>query len=179
MKFIIICLIVITSISLEAQETFKFDKNGLNPQYVVKKHENLDKGSLYVLSIDWAANSKKHQLSIGNIVKNESIQLTGKTNDLICINAAGREMCYETIYKVKINFKDGRLKFEPISIAYSIPSGTNKNIDLSSGADFYKNNGKVRNVYKSIPSNIADLFNQLHIDLSKHIDNKNGSEDDW
>ena len=90
-------------------------------------------------------------------------------------------------YSIEIAFKDGRYKFNPISISYyNSPSkyggGGDIDIYMPNTSVYYNKNGDIKNMVRTWPSTIESLFNNLNISLYNHIlvdKSELNPDDDW
>ncbi|MFV0531950.1 MAG: hypothetical protein ACK5MD_11005 [Flavobacteriales bacterium] len=185
MKKLLLLLLIITVATLSAQQKFTFDKNGLTDFVVVKTDSGLTQNYLFEKTINWVKERYKNPDAVfKSFIDNEKIRIEGFSEDLICYIHLGLYNCYSATYSITISFKDGRYKFDPVSLYYHIPvseyypTGGIVNIYLnSSNSSFYKKNGKIRSSYRSIPGEIEWLFNRLNNNLKEYIETD--GDNDW
>lgn len=81
-------------------------------------------------------------------------------------------------------FKDGKYRFQPISLTYFMPGDKNYSSQTISvpltnlNTKIFKKNGKIRSEFKNTPLEISNIFNELNISLKSHLLNNN-KNDTW
>ncbi|MAY82619.1 MAG: hypothetical protein CMP59_00640 [Flavobacteriales bacterium] len=122
---------------------------------------------------------------IKSSIDNEMIRFEGYQESFVCIESM-MTVCYNGSYTIRIDFKDGRFKFEPVRLIFNIPPSQNSaardtELSLSDGSYMYKNNGKLRSMYSRYPNDVPELFNELIRSLLSYIEkgNEQSSNDDW
>ena len=195
MKKILIGLLLF-SLTLNAQETkFVFDyKTGLN-NYIVIPVEGKTASELYKKVLDWikVTCSDPSQCILSTI-----------ENEYIRFNALGEDICYDPLkpknvcldcfnvkYEIEISIKEGKYKFEILSIQrYETPmrytSGGWKDVPIFSKHSteesltkiLFKKDGTLRKVYETITKS-GDYFNKVNDSLLQYINSTNKSKSDW
>lgn len=165
-----------------AQDRFTYDQNGLNPKDLVVQVEGLDQKGLYEKTLSWIKDSYRDPDEVIKATsENDKIRIEGYQDNLICASALASTVCYGATYSIEISFKDGRYKFEPISIDYRIPpsqysSGLTVTVDFYDGSGYYNKKGKIKKATETVPTSISDLFNGLNTSLLDHI---TAEEEEW
>lgn len=183
MKNTITLLLALITFNVSGQNTFTYNKDGLT-DYVVVKTDSISKDELFKKSINWIKETYKNPDEVlKTTIDNDKIRFEGAEENLICLKSLGMKTCYTGTYTIEILFKDGRYKFNPISLTYYHPasqysSGGIVDISLTDGSWMYRRNGKPRSMYKEIPEAVSNLFNSLCNNLNKYLSKKDGSKDD-
>lgn len=169
-----IILFLFFTLNVFAQnEKFIFNKDGLS-EYVVVKVDSISENELYSKTLNWVKETySKPEQVIDATIENESIRFTGRSNFFRIYNAFGDFKDYPVKYTIKISFKDGRYKFEVLSMTVEHESVNYSDIP----SKIYKKNGELLKWYKDTPQKIEDFFNQLNNSLKGYIINKEKS--DW
>jgi hypothetical protein len=137
---------------------------------------------LYKKTLDWVAISFKNPKEVIKAqIENDYIRLEGFKSKMLCINSLGTLACYDVKYQLEISFKDGKYKFDAISVDIITKTGTSTfpiNGDVSA---YFKKNGEIRTSFKLFPEALESTFNGLNKDLenflkSETIPSKKG---DW
>ena len=164
------------------QDSFTYDQDGLNPKDLVVQVNGINQNGLYEKTLAWIKDSYQDPDEvIKATTENQKIRIEGYQDNLICVSALGSTTCYGASYNIEVSFKDGRYKFEPISINYRLPpsqysSGMNVQVDFTDGSGYYNKKGKLRKATESVPTSISDLSNTLNASLLKHMTSK---EEEW
>ncbi|MBS9774668.1 MAG: hypothetical protein KGV59_05875 [Tenacibaculum sp.] len=156
-------------------DEFEFNQLGLTP-YVVKKIEDKTAGQLYNLTLKWIKETqRKPHKAIKVKIEGEKIRFKGTEKRGFCLNRF-KNLCPEARYVIDISFKDGRYKFEPVSIYYHTqPSqymmGGDTYIYLGEEArgTYYKRNGFIEREFKDLPMSVENLFNFLNNNLEQYV----------
>lgn len=165
-------------------DEFEYNQLGLT-DYVVTKIPNLDQNQLYFKTINWIKETYKDpDKVIKSTIEPKKVRINGSSENGFCIKAINGEICYRSTYSIIISFKDGRFKFEPISMSYyglALYGGfySEFNVNLSNGTEFYNKKGILRNFYKNSPKSISNTFNKLNKSLEHYLLKSQEKEDDW
>ncbi|WP_417619839.1 DUF4468 domain-containing protein [Oceanihabitans sediminis] len=173
-----------------AQENFIYNQKGLTPNYLVVEIDSLNKEQLFQKSINWIKETYKNPDEvIKTTINNEKVRFEGFESNLICVNSLGIHYCYYALYTIEIEFKDNKYKFTPLNLEYRVPAseytpGGMKTINFSDGSAYYNKKGKLRRMYKSIPTTVEALFNDLNKSLSNYLiseqlSKESNESDDW
>jgi len=169
----IILLLVLSVFSLGyGQETeFKFTKDGLT-DFVVTPVNGKTQNELYKKTLDWVAMTFKEP---GEVIKatveNEYIRIEGFSKELICYSYMGKR-CGDTKYEIEISFKDGKYKFDVLSISEfnNISKSTMwTNFEINNTASYFDKKGEVKSSYKFIVKTVPEYFNNLNLSLRDFV----------
>lgn len=198
-KFIRIKSSEITSIVeiKEGWDYFKFSEDGFT-DYVVVDVDSLSKENLYIQVKNWVLETYNTPSEvIKSEIKNKKIRIEGsKSSGLSVKGILGESYYYNIRYSIEISVRDGKYKFDPISLEYYIPYSkyvSARWVDLSifnkeSLSPFYyqkgKKKGRIQSTFSSFPSSVENHFDNLNISLFNYINKNNESseeksDDDW
>jgi hypothetical protein len=177
MKNIILFLSLSISLYGYSQETvFKFTKDGFT-DFIVSNCENKTQSEIYKKTIDWISlNYKNPKEVIQSQIENEFIRFEGVSDDLVCANGM-KKMCYTSKYLIEISIKEGRYKFDVISIK-QLGNGNWYDVEINNLEKYYNKNGEPKTVYKYYP-NIADFFNSINKSLVDSINSSVKNTEGW
>lgn len=195
MRKILFVLLMFSSVVNAQHSKFIFDyKTGLN-DYIVTSVEGKLATEIYKKTLDWIkvtyADPSKAILST---IENEYIRFNG-LGDYICYDPLNPKNitldCYNVKYEIEISFKDGKYKFEILSLQqYETPgqyrSGGwknvpvfNKNISEEDLAKIlFKKDGTIKKQYETITKS-GDYFNNINTLLFEYINSNINSKSDW
>lgn len=185
MKKIIFTLMLLFSLNTFSQETeYKLSKDGFT-DFIVTSISNKTQSDLYKKTIDWINITYKNPSSvILSKIENEYIRIEGSSFGLVTVNVLGKHP-KESKYTIEISFKDGRYKFDVISISgYDSPSQYTSGgwfiLDLSNTENIFNKKGELKGTYKYY-SDIPLYFNQLNNSLYNFIISESipSKEDKW
>jgi hypothetical protein len=176
---------------------FEFKEEGFT-DFVVVNVDSLNKKELYTQVKNWILETYNTPSEvIKSEIENKKIRIEGSKSNLVVMKGMlGEPYYYDSRYSIEISVRDGKYKFDPISLKYWIPSSeyiSAKWQDLyifnkGSLSSFYnqkgKKKGRVISAWASLPSALENHFDGLNISLFNYIEkNKNKSEessdDDW
>lgn len=161
-------LLLFGTISFFAQDKFSYGVDGLT-DYVVVKVDSLNQKKLFDKTINWIKETYKNPKEvIKTTFEFNKIRIEGLEKGGICMHVSGARSCGDVIYQIEISFKDGKYKFNPISLG---------KISLTDGAYLYNKKGKVRKIFKYYSEDISKIFNSLNLSLKKSLIQI--SNDDW
>ncbi len=195
MKKITVLLLLFTGL-LNAQETkFTFDnKTGLT-DFIVVPVENRPASELYKKSVDWIkVTYSDPSKAILSTIENEYIRFMA-LGEYICYDESNPKAvnfdCYKVRYEIEISFKDGKYKFDIISLqryetSSQYTTGGWKNVIVfTTGISeeelskiLFKNDGSLKKQYITI-SKSADYFNAVNESLLKYIAVNDKEKKDW
>ena len=187
-KIIIVISFLLLTINITSQEKFTYAEKGLT-DFVVLKIDSLSQSELFNKTIDWIKDTYKNPDEVIKAkFENEKIRFNGFKGNAFSMSILGMPTFLDARYTIEIYFKDGRLKFEPISLEqYSSPSeysaGGWSAITFETNSWLFKKNGKIRKITKTYPENIESIFNNLLSGLNVYLLKKSGvindSAKDW
>lgn len=192
MKKTILGLMLIASFYSNAQETeFTFNSERGMTDFIVTPVQGKTAPEIYKKVIEWIKVTYKNpEKVILTTIENEYLRFEGFSETLYSYNAMGQH--YEpTKYVVEISIKDGKYKFDLISMQslaasssmsaggwYDVKLFTTKisKEDLEKG--YFKKDGSLRNVFKFVPE-VPTYFNNLNKSLSESIVSTVKKSDGW
>jgi len=172
MKKIILGLLIFFNLSLYGQESeFVFTKDGLT-DYVVTPAPGKTQNELYKKALEWVSYFFKVP---GEVIKanveNDYIRIEGSSKDLICYSYMGKR-CGDTKYEIEISFKDGKYKFDVLSISEfnNISKSTSwTNFEINNTASYFDKKGEVKSSYKFIIKTVPEYFNSINLNLKDFL----------
>ncbi|MCT4135074.1 DUF4468 domain-containing protein [Elizabethkingia anophelis] len=189
MKKLFTILSTIAYISLFSQGTqFLINDDGLS-KYVVTEVNNYKKEDLYNKTIEWINRYYKNPKEVikGTII-NDYIRIEGYSDNAFRRPAIGGVVNNPLKYQIEVSFKDGKYKFEVISMEiknYMFPQFSNNPFmafNLSKDNEYVrKKNGEYRNTFKYI-TDIPIFFDKINMDLKTYIESgttNNKTNNDW
>lgn len=166
MKKTILFLAIIISVFGFSQNIsptkYEITKDGFT-DYIVSEVPGKTKEEIYTKTLEWInKNYQNPEKVIMGKVENDYIRIEGIESNLFCIPAD----CQDGKYQIEISFKDGKYKFDVISLHQKISDWIV--VDFNQNKSFYfDSNGlkKKFDKYQSIPA----YFNTLNKSLSDYI----------
>ena len=165
--------------------TFKFIK----PVLVLEADGT--SAELYQRAINWVNETYKNPEEVIKAkVEGDYLRLEGSVSDLLQMSVIGTTYYYDVRYTVKLNFKDGRFKYEITKIEQYFPAtqysaGSWTSI-MNNGEVGYKTANRKGKAKKDGVANyeaIKSYFQNLGISIKDYMDkndaSKTSSEDDW
>ena len=202
MKKILLLLLVTAFFQANAQE-FEVRKNviteGTNTQqgtyeYIKPMLVLESKGTsteLYQKALNWVnVTYKNPEEVIKGKVEGDYLRLEGFVSNLLRVSIMGAIDYFNVRYTVKLNFRDGRFKYEITNIEQYFPAtqysaGSWISI-LSNGEVGYRTANKKGKVKKDAAANLKALksyFQNLGLSIKEYMDkndaSKTNSKDDW
>ncbi len=178
MRKIIYLLILVSSFSFSQGAEFKFSVNGFT-DFVVTPVEGKSATELYKKTIDWILTTYKNPKKANlEQIENKFIRIEGFADKLLLFNNSGKNF-YDAKYQIEISFKDGKYKFDVISVNL-LNTKSKPEMELNDMSEYYKKDGGLKTSYKYFPDNFAQFFNNLNNDLKKYILNlEETKKNDW
>ena len=195
-KFIFLLATALTSSILFGQDTtptqtpppnnFTITKDvGLSP-FIIVKTEGKTKEELYKNTIEWINKSyNKPSEVIKAQVENDYIRFQGVSKEKYCWDALVT-FCNDIRYEVEISFKDGKYKFEVLSLEdYHVTGASGLRvwgkINYKDSWTHFKKDGEVRKMYAKNVQQITAFFDGLNKELYDYIYNQNetAKSNDW
>jgi hypothetical protein len=170
--FSILLALSITSYT-NAQETeFTFNNERGMTDFVVTQVEGKTSVEIYKKAIEWIKVTYKNpDKVILSTIENEYVRFEGNSSSFYSINTFGVKTYYPTNYQIEITIKDGKYKFDLITMENLFPSSqyssggwkTNKffNSNLEKeilDKTFYKKDGIPKPVFKDNIVNVPAYF---------------------
>lgn len=174
MKNIVLLLVLsVTSFAFSQDTDFKFTKDGLT-DFVITPVNGKLKSDLYRKTLDWVSLTFKEP---GEVIKatieNEYVRIEGFSKDLICYSYMGKR-CGDTKYDIEISFKDGKYKFDVLSISEFNNMSKSimwTNFEINNTASYFDKKGEVKSSYKFIVNMVPEHFNNLNLTLKDFLTN--------
>lgn len=193
MKKIVILLLFVSG-SITAQETeFTFDITKGMTDFVVTNVEGKTASEIYKKVIEWIKITYKNpDKVILSTIENEYVRIEGASDSFysIYIPLSGKSY-QETKYQIEISIKEGKYKFDIVSMEnYLAPSqysrgGWSDNTLFNGHLDqeylektIYKKDGTLRSVWKNI-NEVPLYFNELNKSLFESITTSVKKNDEW
>jgi hypothetical protein len=185
MKKIVFGLIMLTSFFTNAQETeFTFTSDKGMTDFIVTPVEGKTASEIYKKVIEWIkVTFKNPEKVILSTIENEYVRFEGITND---IDASKYK------YQIELSVKDGRYKFDLISLQFFIDStiygGTigwndmkvnfNNNSTKEEVKGLFRKDGTYKNYLEYVPK-VPIFFNNLNKSLTESIVSNVKKSDGW
>jgi len=157
-----------------AQDTeFKLSEAGIT-DFIVVAVDSVSAKDQYKKCIEWIGKTYKNPNEvIKSKIDSSSIRIEGASNGLVNISGVS----YPTRYQVEISFREGRYKFDLLSIeTYSAQNGWGE-LPIGGSLEGYYKNGELKKVW-SFWNDIPPYFNDLSSSLKTYILNTGNSEED-
>lgn len=179
MKNTLITLVLFSSTVLFSQSTvFVFNQDGFT-DFVVTEIPDLKADDIYIKTIKWIKETYKNPDEVIKMtIVNEKLRFEGVRENALCIKAMGN-VCSSARYVIEVSFKDGRYKFDPISISFFNQMGNGYNVPMNETGKVYYKNGKILKGSEEVPEMFESLFNGLNESLKNYFLGTNTQKDDW
>lgn len=171
------------------QKDFNYTKEGLTPKFLVVEIDSLNASEIYNKTIDWIKETYKNPDKVIKAkFEDKKIRFNGFHESAMSTKMLGIPSYSDVRYSIEISFKDNKFKFEPTKLeSYTKPSeyvsGGWSSVPLNTGSWIYKKNGKPKGIFKSYPSQIENIFNNLKSSLEIYLLKQNNTikdkKDDW
>jgi hypothetical protein len=167
------------------QGTYKY----LKPMLVLEA--NGSSTELYQKAINWVNETYKNpEEVIKGKVEGDYLRLSGYVSTLLRMNVIGTMHYYDVRYTVKLNFRDGRFKYEITNMEQYFPPSqysAGRWIDIMANNEVgYRTANKKGRAKKDNVANyeaIKSYFQNLGISIKEYMDkndaSKTSSKDDW
>lgn len=152
----------------EYPEKFEYSEKGIN-DFVVTKLEGKSIQDIYSKSINWIKETYKNPDKVLTMkIDNEKIRIDAIASGLLTV----RNMNFNLDYIIEISIRDGRYKFELVTLETSDSKTDYKQIPN------FKTDKRIIKNFGNSPSNIENYFNGLNDSLKNYIIGKE-KKDDW
>lgn len=152
----------------EHPEKFEYSENGIN-DFIVANVDGKSTNDIYNKTINWIKETYKNPDNVLKMkIENEQVRINGIASGLLSV----KNMDFTLDYVIEISFKEGRYKFDLISLT-TTESGT----DYKKIPNFKTDKKLVKNFGES-PQRIENYFNGLNESLTNYILGKK-KKDDW
>lgn len=182
-KIITIFTLLCSLLSFGQEKEFTFTKSGLS-DFVVTETEGKTQAELYKKALDWVSVTYKNPSeAIKAKIENEYIRIEGFSSDIVCYSYMGKR-CSDTKYEIEISFKDGRYKFDVLSISEfnnMSKSISWTNFEINDPVAYFDKKGEIKKSYKYIPEMMPAYFNNLNLNLKNFLMNNSipSKKSDW
>jgi hypothetical protein len=178
---ILFVFLLIGNTILAQSEAFTYDMEGLHPNYIVVEMEGISQSSLYKKALAW---SKTDNRTVISLEEGKKVVFQGEKENAMCFILMGKKSCNALRYQVEVAFKEGKYKFDVLSLEqYGPINDTGKKgwfpFELDKAPDaFYTRGGDLKKEYSETPQNISDLFNSLNEAFKKGLAKSSEDEED-
>ena len=168
MKKLVLAAILFANVAMSQETEFKFTQQGFT-DFVITNAENKTKSELYNKTLEWISTTYKNpDKVIKSKIENEYIRIEGSSSEIACMNIMGKR-CDMATYLIEISFKDGKYKFDVISIKSHSEDLSTHEILHPSFDGYYKKTGEIKGVFKYYPEMIPAYFNSLNNSLKSSL----------
>jgi hypothetical protein len=176
MRITILLLMILVKSSSYSQETeFKFSKDGLT-DFIVITYDGTAKET-YNRALAWVKENHKKGYTILSSVENEKMSIQGNKENFLCSKAGGTTVCTTAIFTIEITFKDGKFKFDAISLSEKPTNSTTITAhNLDDFSEYFNKDGSLKKYKDDVPSAYESLFNDLNKSLITFMDKKKKAE---
>ena len=170
MKNILLILALLFSLHSFAQKEhpnkFEYSANGLN-DYILTEIDGFTASDIYAKVINWVKETYKNpDIVLKFKIENEKIRING--SEALLYIKGKYSMNLDYVYEIA--FKDGRYKFDLISLKY-------EETDYKNLPNFKTDKKMIKNFGDS-PQIIEDFFNNLNNSIKEYI-TVDSDNDDW
>lgn len=166
-KILLPFVLLIGFVGYSQEDNFMFDQKGLT-DFVVTSCDGKTQSELYNKCLDWISVTYKNPSEvIKSKIENEYIRIEGFSSDIVCYSYMGKR-CSDTKYEIEISFKDGRYKFDVLSISEFNNMSKSMlwtNFEINDTAAYFDKKGEIKKSYKYIPEMMPAYFNNLNLNL--------------
>lgn len=168
MKYLILCITLFLTTTVQGQDQFTITMDGLESQSSPSQIDHLTRSQMYEKTLSWIEeNEEVYKLSVQDKTENESIQLTSTKWNATHLG----EKYYTAEYSVRLTFEDNSLRFEPTAIRLKLNSKYDMGweaFDTTDTAMYFKK-GKVIKKYKSYLEDLIAQLNAINIQLNSSL----------
>jgi hypothetical protein len=181
-KIITISILFISIYNLKAQiiEDFKTDLEGEINYSKVIDVANKSKEELYSLSKIFFVNNFNSANKVIQLEDKDNSVIIGKGNSKIIISAGMG--VYSTMYlnySIKIESKENKIRYEIYNFSFDGQYG-NTSVDVwFDKKNYYKKNGKPRNVNDQAKKQSLDIINSIELLLKNQFESELPKSKDW
>ena len=176
-KTILLFAVLLTSLSINAQEIPKLQLTKAGIESIVVSAEGIPSSELYTNALNWIQETYKNPDKVLKLkIENEKIRVSGYASDSWNIKSLGMKTYYDYSYLIEVYFKDGKYKFD-----YTITelSDDGKKFFYNCSA-FYKKDGSVRKMYVGGVEDINNQMNSLSKSFYDYVTGKTKEKNsDW
>ena len=155
-----------------AQEKFTYDKTAITDYVVI--NANGTASELYSKTINWIKESYKNPDEVIKMtIENEKLRFQGYSKKFTCWGS----VCSDASYTIEISFKDGKYKFDLISLK-AVGEVNSFEMPINDLSIYYNKNGEFRKGSKQSLDDTVYFLNTLQQNLNDYI-NGNTKKADW
>jgi hypothetical protein len=175
LKVSVIALLSINVVFGQEIEFLKLTPNGVNP--IIVEVAGISAAELYQKSINWVQETYKTPSSVLKAnIENDLIRIDGFAFNAWWFSTVGIIMYMDMDYTIKIDFKDGRYRFEFI-IGQFYKDGQRAMYDYTM---FFNKKGYVKKAYSDAVPSIEVTMNDLSVSFYNYVSGKTREKnDDW
>ena len=181
-NILIVAVFLFTILGFSQETEFKFTKEGFT-DFVITEVPNKIQTELYKKTLDWISmNYNNPKEVIKAQIENDYIRIEGLKSSALCMKILLSNMCDDAKYQIEIYFKDGKYKFDVISVKiYNATLGWIDAFFLTSTKPCYKENGEIKNTWKEYPLQSTSIFNNINNSLKDFLlsDKILSKKSDW
>ena len=191
MKKVFLMVVFVAQFGFGQEAEFTFDNQKGMTDYVVGTAENKSASEIYKKVIEWIKVTYKNpDKVILSTIENEYVRFEGVSSSLYCINSLGMKNCYDTKYQIEISVKDGKYKFDLLSMEYYISPSQygsggwndagifNKSSTPEQLTGVFKKDGSLRAIFKHVQE-IPLYFNNLNQSILEYIKAESPAKSGW
>ncbi len=177
-KFLTVTAIAFLSITLtfsQGIELLKLTPAGVEP--IIVEVAGMSAVELYQKSLDWVQETYKTPSSVLKAnIENDKIRIDGFASNAWWFKSLGVKLSLDMDYTVKIDFKDGRYRFEFI-VGQFWGDGQKVMYDYTA---FFNKNGDVKKSYADAVPSLELTMNSLSLSFLNYVTGKTEEKnDDW
>lgn len=166
---------------MDRKELLSKAKDWFNERYKDPKDgtdKTVNYNDVYVVYEDDDAYEEDETDETGKAKKSKKLRFNAFTDNAICFGKGDNYSCEGLEYTIELRFRDGDYRFRPLKLTYKSASSKKKqNINLNKHK-FYSKDGKIKEGYEKVSSQIEDLLNNLNKSLLNYLTGKE-QEDEW
>lgn len=174
----------IVSNSYSQDSTFVFTTSGFT-DYVVTNINGKSQSDLYKKALDWVSVTYKNPNEVIKAkIENDYLRIEGGNSNMCCTKIMGIKTCNPSKYQIEISLKEGKYKFDVISITqyvapsqYSsggwsevgLPSPKAVELNPEIMKTYYNDDGDPKKLMRLYIENIPPEFNKLNESLKEFL----------
>jgi hypothetical protein len=186
------------SVLKDSISRFTWGYDGLTDFVVITLDSLLSNKELYDLTLNWIKETyKMPDKVIQTSIDSQLIRIEGISANALTVQSSLIISRFDMKYTIEFRFKDGKIKFDPISLyTYQPPSQYSAGgwypFPIDDGSSFYKYDKKTKlyeiiKKFQSYPQELPDVFNDLSLSLFYYLQKSKDSNsketkdpsDDW
>ena len=185
MKNFILTFLLAVPAFLSAQDApptkFTWTKeNGLT-DFIVVPVEDKKASDMYTEALGWMID--RNDITSKKTVQGESIIIEGQADDVFCSTMMGMRNCNPLLYSIQVSFKDGKYKFDVLSINWKDKASNNifpLEIAPPFTTTYYNKKGEIKSVFKWIENDLPAFLDKLSNEYKSRLTTKQDpKKNDW